>query len=311
MAVGSPRQSLLAFNRLSDLSQEVALRSVGPVAVPFLVELARDPDVRHRAYLVWLLGAMADPDAADGVPVTQTRQALRSHLPVLLSLLPDDDPQAREAAVYAAAQCVGDDGAGRFIAQLQGRWAVETDPMARSTLVYAAGRVDPVGCADWLTSAIDDSTTAVRMAAVLSIARAGLPWPPAGTTVVVSTSGRDGLLAGCSWAVGDSYLSDVLASYDSPDDVPADLLAALFDSPSRDVRLGRSEPPVTSPEPAAGPLTACGRGSGRRTATTTRTFDDSSPPSRGDKDRTPRIAPDYPPDGLGTAPTGKKNNPAS
>jgi len=75
------------------------------------------------------------------------------------------------------------------------------------------------------------------MAAVLSIARAGLPWPPAGTTVVVSTSGRDGLLAWCSWAVGDSYLSDVLASYDSPDDVPADLLAALFDSPSRDVRL--------------------------------------------------------------------------
>jgi hypothetical protein len=216
---GPPRPSLEAFRRLVRL---LAPQPAATAAVPFLIELAGDPAVRHRAHLVWLLGRRADPDAVAGGTVEPTYRALRRHLPALLALLRDGDPQMREAAVYAAAQCAN-------LGWRADRWAVETDPMVRATLLYAARSPDRI------PAALEDGATAVRMAAALLTARGGLPWTPAATAVVCSTSDRGHLLAGCSWVPYKDYLFNVLACFDPPAGVPAELLAALF--ADRDLRL--------------------------------------------------------------------------
>src|SRR5688572_5901132 len=59
-------------------------------AVPFIVELALEPTVAHRASLVYLLGSLL----YEGVT------AVDPHVPRLVPLLDDADADVRECAAY-------------------------------------------------------------------------------------------------------------------------------------------------------------------------------------------------------------------
>jgi HEAT repeat protein len=206
--------------------------SAAVAAVPFIAELALAPEVHHRSLLVYLLGAMADPAEAYGTEVGAVRAAVTAEVPRLLPLLADPDPGVRETAAYTLAQCP--DMAGPTVAELRQRWAVEDVPLVRASLLGALGHLDPTGCAG-LLSALGDPHPAVRAAAALAIASAGLPWPGHATAGVISAYGDLDPLRGWVWAESDS-LDKLLERFDDIGDVPATVLGALVHAPSAQVR---------------------------------------------------------------------------
>jgi HEAT repeats len=200
--------------------------------VPFVAELAAAPTVHHRFLLVDLLGGMADPNQADGAEAAAVAAAVTAQVPRLLPLLSDPDPKVRETAAYALAQCP--DMAGPVVARLRARWAVEDVPLVRASLLAAGGRLDPIGCGDWLVAAAGDAHATVRAAAVLAIAWAGLPWPGPATGAVISAY-RDGdPLAGWAWYGHDS-LAELLKQFDVRA-VPAPVVGALVHAPAAEAR---------------------------------------------------------------------------
>jgi HEAT repeat protein len=201
--------------------------------VPFVAELAVSPAVHHRFLLVYQLGGMADPREAYGPDVAAVRAALTAQVPRLLPLLADPDPRVRETAAYTLAQCP--DMAGPVLARLRERWAAEEVPLVRASLLAAGGRMDPAGCVDWLSEALGDAHAAVRAAAALAIAWAGLAWPSRATAAVISAYGDGDPLAGWVWTHSDS-LAKLLEQFDDVSAVPAGVLGALVEAPSAETR---------------------------------------------------------------------------
>jgi HEAT repeat protein len=205
--------------------------------VPFVAELAATPTVHHRFLLVALLGGMADPRKAHGSEIPAVRAALTAQVPRLLPLLADRDPKVRETAAYTLAQCP--DPAGAVVARLRERWAVEDVPLVRASLLGAGGRLDPAGCADWLAAALHDRDPAVRAAAALAIAWAGLPWPGAArgpATGAIVSAYRDGdPLSDWVWHHDDT-LAELLTQFDDVRSVPAAVVGALVQATSAEAR---------------------------------------------------------------------------
>jgi HEAT repeat len=201
--------------------------------VPFVAELAVSPAVHHRHLLMYLLGGMADPGEANGPDVAAVGSALAAQVPRLLPLLADPDPQVREAAAYTLAQCP--EMAGLVVARLRERWAVEDVALVRASLLAAGGRLDPAGCGQWLSEALDDRQAAVRAAAALAIVWAGLPWPDRGMDAVIPAFADGDPLRGWVWATGDS-LAELLEPFDEVGGVPAEVVNALVHAPSVEAR---------------------------------------------------------------------------
>jgi hypothetical protein len=207
--------------------------SASVAAVPFIAELAVAPKVHHRSLLVYLLGAMADPAEAYGTEVAEVRAAVTAEVPRLLPLLADPDPEVRENAAYLLAHCP--DMAEPVVADLRDRLAIEDVPLVRASLLAALGHLDPTGCAGLLSAAVGDSHPAVRAAAALVIASAGLPWPGHATAGVISAYRDEDPLRGWVWAESAS-LAQLLERFDDVGDVPAAVLGALVRAPSAQVR---------------------------------------------------------------------------
>jgi HEAT repeat protein len=208
--------------------------SASVAVVPFVAELAVTPGVHHRRQLVSLLGGMADPDDAYGVEVAAVRAAVAAEVPRLLPLLADPDPDVRETTAYALARCP--EMAGPVVAAVRERWTVEDAPLVRGSLLAAGGRLDPDGCADWLIDALDDPHAAVRAAAALTIAWAGMPWPNRATDAVISAFRDGNPLYRWSWAPS-GQLTDLLRHFENVEDVPATVLGALIGAPTPDARI--------------------------------------------------------------------------
>jgi HEAT repeats len=201
-------------------------------AVPFIAELAVAPEVHHRSTLVALLGAMADPAEAYGTEVGGVRAAVTAQVP-RLPLLADPDPRVRESAAYALAQCP--EMAGPVVAELRRRWEVENASLVRASLLAALGRLEATGSAGLLSAALGDPHPAVRAAAALTIARAGLPWPAHGTAAVISAYGDNDPLRRWVWEPSSS-LEELLERFDDLTEVPATVLGALVGASSPEVR---------------------------------------------------------------------------
>jgi hypothetical protein len=194
-------------------------------AVPFVAELAAARAVHRRSTLLYLLGAMADPHDANGVEAAAVRDAVTAQVPRLLPRLADPDAGVRETAAFTLARCP--EAGAPVLARLRERLEVEDGPLARASLLAAGARLDAAGWADLLSAALGHASPAVRAAAALAIARAGLPWPGQGTAAVVEAY-RDGdPLEGWVWTGGDDTLADLLNRFDDLDAVPAAVLGAL------------------------------------------------------------------------------------
>jgi HEAT repeat protein len=208
--------------------------SASVAVVPFVAELAVTPGVHHRRQLVAMLGGMADPDDAYGVEVAAVRAAVAAEVPRLLPLLADPDPAVRETTAYALARCP--EMAGPVMAAVRERWTVEDVPLVRASLLAAGGRLDPAGSVARLAEALDDPDAAVRAAAALTIAWAGVPWPNQATDAVISAF-RDGdPLYRWRWAPS-GQLTNLLRHFDDVEDVPASVLGALLGAPTPDTRI--------------------------------------------------------------------------
>ncbi|WP_327003705.1 HEAT repeat domain-containing protein [Dactylosporangium sp. NBC_01737] len=143
------------------------------VAVPFLVELATTPGVRHRDGLLITLGMLTDPEHSRGDDLPAVQQAIAARGAALVPQLADPDPEVRAGAAYALGRC----GAGALEA-LRDRWTVESDEAVRAALLLGIAHHDGATCAELLRAAAAGGAGPVPAAAALAHAKAGLPLPP-------------------------------------------------------------------------------------------------------------------------------------
>jgi hypothetical protein len=187
-------------------------------AVPFLAELALAAP-HCRAELVWMLGQLADPEHAHGDEFPDVRAAVVAQLPVLLALLADGDHEVREAAAYAAAH------AGTAAEQLWERWRAETSEPVQASLALALGLVAPAAAEPVLADLVLHAAALVRVAAVVALLRAGLPWPEGAIAAVVAAI-DDGAAVTYCWAHGGDWSDELMVAPSAP--VALDLLSQLL-----------------------------------------------------------------------------------
>ncbi|MBT2401875.1 hypothetical protein [Streptomyces sp. ISL-100] len=133
-AYGDLQDLLVAPDRVTD---------AGTAALPFLVDLAVDPDTVARPDLVDVLAGLADNDATGeaGALDPEWNAAWRRQWPRLRTLLRDEDPVMRRAALQLIA--------GRTVPLLE-QWREETDLSVRVTVLLALGEA---AAAEGLTGA--------------------------------------------------------------------------------------------------------------------------------------------------------------
>ncbi|MFD8797892.1 HEAT repeat domain-containing protein [Streptomyces atroolivaceus] len=157
--------------------------------IPFLFELAVDPDIRDRGGIVELLTSIGgidldeddendlDEDEAEGVAnYAMAASAVSAGSAVFFELIADEDPGVRLAAPLALATLHG--RPGRVLSLLRERLPVEADDEVRLALVEAAGRIAlrhrPLAgrAADWLSRlAAEAYPPGLRLAALAQLAR--------------------------------------------------------------------------------------------------------------------------------------------
>ncbi|MFD9407011.1 hypothetical protein ACFWBN_08280 [Streptomyces sp. NPDC059989] len=137
--------------------------SVAPLTVPFLVRLAADPSVHHRARMLDLAAAAARREHwgygtrdtflkvatqeslcdcggyAMNWSIEASRHAVTADVDLLLPLLHDPDPGVRASACYALATASGE--AGRITEALRSRLATEQTAVVRASLVLAVAEL--------------------------------------------------------------------------------------------------------------------------------------------------------------------------
>ena len=87
-----------ALNELhASIFHQGTVYSSTPVAVPFLVELARGAP-HHRADVAWMLGMLADDRHAYGTSLPAVRAAVGAQSGQLIVLMADEQEDVREAA---------------------------------------------------------------------------------------------------------------------------------------------------------------------------------------------------------------------
>ncbi|MFN0029499.1 MAG: HEAT repeat domain-containing protein [Acidimicrobiales bacterium] len=178
------------------------------LAVPFLIELAVNPEVPERVAIIKLIGHLAvgyheaflwaglDPSSLQSGEDAYARgenefeideldvyRAVCSHADALLALCADDDPLVRHPAAYNLAFLP--DIGERAVLALVGRAAAEDGTLRANALIAVAllcqslGRSDPVGFDRYL----DSPSPAVKFGA--AVARARLEGPRADDAITV------------------------------------------------------------------------------------------------------------------------------
>jgi hypothetical protein len=219
--IASPDAETAADGRYEFASSIWHQGTVYPVTVavlPFVVELATTAGVHKRDHLLRMLGGLCDAEESDGAELPAVRAGIAVHAEVLLRQVEDPDPVVREAAAYAVAHC-----APRVGAALERRWAVETDPRVRASLLMGIVRLEPVASADLLRSAALAEAFPVPVAAALAYARAGLRFPAETIAPIAAAFGGER-----EWSGPWSYrgpLPEVLALVDH---ATADALTAAM-----------------------------------------------------------------------------------
>ncbi|MFF3945697.1 HEAT repeat domain-containing protein [Streptomyces sp. NPDC001902] len=167
-------------------------------AVPFLARLAV-AGVR-RAELLGMVGAIAEStDEHDPQRPGAARTAVVAQLPLLLPLLSDADPEVRQCAAWAVAQCGPEAGPDARV-ELRRRWETESDPTVRADVLTACTAVDR-GAARELCAAALRATESPRerVAALLAIVDTGQPWGGDATAVVAALSPLEPHTVGGQW----------------------------------------------------------------------------------------------------------------
>jgi HEAT repeat protein len=203
------------FDTIVDLVfRQGTLYSATVAAVPFLAGLAHRAPARRDEFS-WLLGMLADRNHAYGELFDEIRAAVAAQP---LPPLDDPDPRVRAAAAYVVAQLDGP------VTLLHDRFAIETDPAVRSSLLLALGELDPAGAAARFpfTGSADE-----RYAAGLAAVRAGVPLP-AGAPAAVTAALDDGVDLNYAWLQREP-VDELLLS--ATDEGAADLIDALILSP--------------------------------------------------------------------------------
>ena len=176
-AIASPDAEVADEGRYELFSSIWHQGTVYPVTaevVPFLVELATTPGVHRREDLLRILGELCDPDQVDGTEQARVRAAVAVHSGPLRPLLDDPDPVIRLHAAYAAAW-----SGPHFADTLRQRWAAETDPGVRATVLAGLTHLGPDASAALLDAALRDPEPPLRAVAALALVRAGRPIPAA------------------------------------------------------------------------------------------------------------------------------------
>ncbi|MFJ7043047.1 HEAT repeat domain-containing protein [Streptomyces sp. NPDC101112] len=167
-----------AFDLLNNLYHQGGwVCPAAPAALPFVLRLAAAPQVTPRRTLLELVGRLAAEAGRVEARFLDPHwsAAWERHLPDVLALLADPEPEIRRAAADVIGACA-DPGEGTVPALLS-RWHAESDPVTRLDLVLALGnaaRHGPAGALSDEAAALLDSLLAapepqLRLAAVLAL----------------------------------------------------------------------------------------------------------------------------------------------
>lgn len=147
----------------SSVVHQGTVASVAPLTVPFLLRIARDVTMHHRAPALALAAAAAQREhwgngsrtvflqvTPDGVlydcggypmnwSIQASRDAIAADADLLLSLLDDADPEIRASACYTLATASND--SGRIADALRTRLVIEPSAEVRASLVLAVAQL--------------------------------------------------------------------------------------------------------------------------------------------------------------------------
>ncbi len=185
-------------------------------ALPYLVDLALDGPPEHRPSLTSFLGSLAREDA--------THPLVGRHVDRLTALLDDDLAAVREPAAWLLAEYTGRE-------PLERRYAVETDPLVRASLLVAVVEADPSQDVSLALSALGDAEPAVRVGAAAALAWAGERLPDESVPAIAAAFDAGDPLGGWSWA------SDTVTELLTRLVEPAGMFAALAGSADPEVRM--------------------------------------------------------------------------
>jgi HEAT repeat protein len=170
--------------------------SATEAAIPALVDLALTGPAQHRASIVRFLGALAREDQ---IPVVV------EHSERLEVLLVDAAAAVREAAAYLLAEYAGP----RLTETLVERYAVETDPVVRASLLMA------IDDSELALDAFDETAPEVCIAAALVLAEADEELPDGAAEKVAAAYEHGDPLDG-EWSWGGDTVGTLLERLDDP-----------------------------------------------------------------------------------------------
>jgi HEAT repeat protein len=165
-----------------------------PAALPFVLRLAAAPQVTPRRTLLELVGRLAAEAGRVEARFLDVHwsAAWERHLPDVLALLADPEPEIRRAAADVIGVCA-DPGEGALPALLS-RWHAENDPVTRLDLVLALGnaiRRGPAGApSDEASPRTGEAATPSDGAATLLEALLAAPEPQLRLAAVLALGDR-------------------------------------------------------------------------------------------------------------------------
>ncbi|MEU6299246.1 HEAT repeat domain-containing protein [Streptomyces erythrochromogenes] len=141
-------------------------------AAPYLARIAASG--RQTVDALRLLGCLAESEDEYDVEPGAVRAAVTAQLPLLITLLADEDPAVRQAAGWTVGHTRDTCTA---LPAVRARLAAETDPAVRAELLTAYSRLDPAGAAAEARALLGPDTPApLRLAAVFAVLDAGETW---------------------------------------------------------------------------------------------------------------------------------------
>ncbi|MDU0293058.1 hypothetical protein [Saccharothrix longispora] len=147
--------------------------SAAPAALPALLGLAEDPAVTVRPAVVEVVGDLGHAGRTADAVDPAWPGAWERAVPRLTALLADPDVEVRRGVTYPLAQAPG---VWRVLAD---RFAGEPDRVAGLGLVVAVGLHDDPAARGWFAGLLGHDDRAVRIAAVVGLARLGEEVDPA------------------------------------------------------------------------------------------------------------------------------------
>ncbi|MFJ4849641.1 HEAT repeat domain-containing protein [Streptomyces sp. NPDC088733] len=141
-------------------------------AAPYLARIAASG--RQTLDALRLLGYLAASEDECDVEPGAVRAAVTAQLPLLITLLADEDPAVRQAAGWTVGHTRDTRTA---LPAVRARLGAEIEPTVRAELLTAYGRLDrPAAVAEARALLGPDTPAPLRLAAVFAVLVAGEPW---------------------------------------------------------------------------------------------------------------------------------------